>query len=88
MNTEILDKYWEYLRQKYRSKSTKYNYHRFVRLFLNWLQENKGKTYEDLTPRDTKEYKAFCLETYKVNGNVGRLNAINNFVDKFLQNFE
>ena len=84
MNTEILQKYWEYLRQEYQKQHTRENYYKFARLFLRWLEETKGKTVKNLTAKDTRDYKAYCLETYKVNGNVGRLNALNNFVDDFL----
>lgn len=85
MNFNIaLGRYEKYLRQVYRKRHTRKNYHRFVRNFLEWLDTHKGKGIEELTPDDTKDYKAFCIETYSVNGNVGRLNAVNNFVDKFL----
>jgi len=84
MDMEILKKYWKYLRQKYQKQGTKQNYYRSVRLFLRWLHDTKGKTYKRLTAKDTGDYKAYCLEKYKQNGNVGRINAINNFVDKFL----
>ena len=65
-------------------KNTRDNYVKFIQYFLEWLKKNKGKTYENLTPEDTKDYKAFCMENYKVNGNVSRLNSVNNFVDEFL----
>jgi len=81
---DILDEYWQYLRRKYHCENTRINNHKFAQLFLKWLQEEKHKTYRDMTPDDTKDYKAFCLEHYKINGNVGRLNGINNFVDGFL----
>ncbi|HEC77344.1 MAG TPA: hypothetical protein ENI33_08855 [Thermoplasmatales archaeon] len=84
MDEEILEKYWQYLRREYRKENTRKNYYKFVKYFLEWLWETKHKTYDELTPEDTKDYRAFCLENYKTNGNVGRLNAINNFVDKFL----
>jgi site-specific recombinase XerD len=84
MDTEILDKYKEYLRQNYKKQGTKKSYYRYVHLFLKWLYETIGKTAEELTPKDTKDYKAYCLEKYKTNSNVGRLNVVNNFVDEFL----
>lgn len=84
MNTEILNKYMEHLRQKYRKKSTRTNNLKYASIFLNWLDKTKQKTYKELMPQDTKDYKAFCLDNYKVNGNVGRLNSMNNFVDGFL----
>jgi len=84
MDEEILEKYWQYLRREYRKENTRKNYYKFVKYFLEWLWKTKHKTYEELTPEDTQDYRAFCLENYKTNGNVGRLNAINNFVDKFL----
>jgi len=85
MNEKILDEYHRHLCGKYRSKQTRKNYYKFVKLFLKWLQTKKNKTYKKLTPVDTQDYKAYCLDRYKINGNVGRLNAINNFVDNFLQ---
>ena len=79
-NAEILNKYWEYLRQKYRSNNTRQNNLKYAKWFLNWLQKEKNKSYEKLTPQDTRDYKAYCLDNYKQNGNVGRLNGINNFI--------
>lgn len=84
-NSNILDVYWQFLRRKYRSDHTRKNNIKFVKLFLKWIAETKSKNIEELTSDDTQDYKAFCLETYKINGNVGRLNAINNFVDDFLK---
>jgi len=81
----ILESYWQFLRRKYRSDHTRKNNMKFVKLFLKWLKETKSISLEHLTPDDTQDYKAFCLDTYKINGNVGRLNAINNFVDDFLK---
>lgn len=80
MNKKILDEYYRYLCGKYRSKETRKNYYKFIRIFLDWLSIEKKKTYKELKPTDTQEYKAYCLDHYKINGNVGRLNAINNFV--------
>ena len=84
MNEEILEKYKQYLRREYSKQSTRGNYYKFIQYFLKWLWDTKHKRYDQLTPDDTKDYKAFCLQHYKTNGNVGRLNAINNFVDNFL----
>lgn len=84
MNKEILKKYGQYLHQEYRKKHTRKNYYRFAKAFLRWLKDVKGKNVEELQPNDTAEYKAFCMTAYKVNGNVGRLNGLNNFMDKFL----
>jgi hypothetical protein len=84
MNGDILIKYMEYLRQEYRKKSTRTNKIGYARCFLRWLEETKGKSYRDLTSQDTRDFKAYCLENYKQNGNVGRLNALNTFVDGFL----
>jgi len=87
-NMEIIEEYKIFLRREYRKDHTRKNYYRFVKAFLNWIKKNKGKFYKQLTSDDTKDYKVFCQETFKVNGNVGRLNAVNNFVDKFLQRKE
>ncbi len=84
-NRDILDVYWTFLRRRYRSRHTRRNNMKFVRLFLKWLAEIKLKNIEELTSDDTQDYRAFCLENYKTNGNVGRLNAVNNFVDVFLK---
>jgi site-specific recombinase XerD len=84
MTQEILEKYKRYLLQHYRKAHTWKNYYRFTGYFLSWLTEVKGKTYKQLTKSDMDEYKAFCLQNYKTNGNVGRLSAVNNFVDDFL----
>lgn len=84
MDEEILEQYWQYLRQKYRKENTRYNCYKFAKYFLTWLRETEHKTYEELTPEDMGKYRAFCLENYKTNGNVGRLNAINIFVCEFL----
>ena len=83
MYEDILQAYKN--RQEYRKKHTRRNYYRHVKAFLQWIKENKGKkNTEDVQPVDTAEYKAFCMDTYEVNGNVGRLNGLNNFVAKFL----
>lgn len=84
-SSNILDVYWQFLRRKYRSRHTRRNNMKFVRLFLKWLAEVKSKNVEELTSDDTWDYRVFCLENYKINGNVGRLSAINNFVDVFLK---
>jgi len=81
---KILEKYEQYLRQNYSSKNTRVNYSKYAKNFLKWLNKEKGKTYDQLTPEDTKDYKAYCLAKFKPNGNVGRLNGVNNFVDEFL----
>lgn len=85
MTQEILEKYKGFLLQNYRKVHTWKNYYRFTGYFLNWLKEVKGKTYRQLTKSDMNDYKAFCLQRYKTNGNVGRLSAVNNFVDDFLK---
>ena len=63
---------------------TRKNYYRFVNNFKEWLSETKGKSLEEIKPEDTHEYKAYCQERFTVNGNVGRLSALNNFTGKFL----
>jgi len=85
MNEKIMEEYQQYLRGKYRNSNTRKNNYKFAKLFLRWTEEEKGKTCGQFTPDDTKDYKAFCLETYEVNGNVARLNSINNFLDDFLK---
>ena len=84
MKESILAEYHRYLRREYRKYSTQENYYKFVKIFLNWISEHKRKTYDQITPEETKDYKTFCVEHYAVNGNVARLNAVNNFVDEFL----
>jgi site-specific recombinase XerD len=81
----ILEVYWQFLRRKYRSDHTRKNNLKFIKLFLRWIADTKAKNLEEITSDDTQDYKAYCLDTYKINGNVGRLNAINNFVDDFLK---
>jgi len=49
------------------------------------MAKNLGyKTYGELNSDDTYSYKIYCIDNYKINGNVARLNAINNFTDGFL----
>jgi len=84
-NDEILQRYHQYLRQEYRKENTRKNYHRFVKHFLKWLYDTRGKNVDQIASDDTKDYKAFCTENYAVNGNVGRLNALNNFTIKLLE---
>ncbi|MCU0849747.1 MAG: site-specific integrase [Candidatus Thermoplasmatota archaeon] len=83
MGEEIMENYRQYLRGKYRKAHTQENYYRFVSDFQGWLEE-KGKSIEELAPQDTQDYKIYCTENYSLNGNVGRMNALNNFVGKFL----
>ena len=80
MNEKILERYYRNLCGKYRSKETRKNYHKFAKKFLEWLSTEKNKNYENLISDDTQDYRAYCLDHYKINGNVIRLNAINNFV--------
>jgi integrase/recombinase XerD len=84
MTEDILDAYARFLRREYRKENTQSNYHRFTRAFLHWIQTNKHKNHTELTSEDTKDYKTYCVEQYSINGNVARLNAVNNFVDEFL----
>ena len=84
MNEEIMEEYRQYLRGKYRKSHTRKNYYRFVNDFQKWLGETKGKSIEKLKTEDTQGYRAYCQEQYSVNGNVGRLSALNNFTGKFL----
>ena len=79
-----MEEYQQYLRGKYRKTHTQKNYYRFVNDFQEWLGETKGKSIEELKPEDTHEYRVYCIEKYSVNGNVGRLSALNNFTGKFL----
>jgi hypothetical protein len=65
-NSPLLDSYWQFLRRKYRSDHTRKNNIKFVKLFLKWIADTKSKTMEELTLEDTQDYKAFCLETYKL----------------------
>jgi integrase/recombinase XerC len=85
MNEKIMEKYKQYLRGKYRKSHTRKNYYRFVNDFQDWLYETKGKNIDELKPEDTYDYRAYCQECYSVNGNVGRLSALNNFTGKFLE---
>ena len=93
MNEMILEKYRKYLRREYPRIGTKVghtqkNYHRFTRYFLKWIEENKDKAYTELTPENLQDYRLYCVEKYKQNGNVGRLSAVNNFTAKFLERKE
>ena len=88
-NEERLFKYKQYLRREYPHRGTKVghtqkNYYRFTKDFLKWIEENKDKTYKELTFKDLQDYQLYCLEKFKQNGNVGRLSAVNNFTVKFL----
>jgi site-specific recombinase XerD len=85
MNKEIMEEYQQYLRGKYRKSHTRKNYYRFVNNFQEWLSETKGQSIEELKPEDTHEYRTYCQERFTVNGNVGRLSALNNFTGKFLE---
>jgi len=89
-NKHILDEYQQYLRREYPRTATKVghtqrNYHRFTRQFLEWIEDNKHKDYSELTKKDLQDYRTFCQEKYKQNGNVARLSAVNNFTLKFLK---
>lgn len=92
-NEKKLEEYRKYLRREYPRTETKvghtqYNYHRFTRQFLEWIEINKQKDYSELTLEDLQEYRAYCQEKFKQNGNVGRLSAVNNFTGKFLKRKE
>ena len=82
---DTLSKYRKFLRREYRKESTRCNYCRFVNDFLKWLYTTKGKNADKIISEDTQDFKAFCTEKYAVNGNVVRLNALNNFTNKLTQ---
>ena len=89
VNEEKLEEYKKYLRCEYPRRGTKVghtqkHYYRFTRYFLKWIEENKNKTYNEITSKDLQDYRIYCLEKYKQNGNVCRLNAVKNFTVKFL----
>jgi integrase/recombinase XerD len=92
-NGKKLEEYKQYLRREYPRTETKvghtqYNYHRFTRQFLEWIEINKHKDYSELTLKDLQGYRVYCQEKFKQNGNVGRLSAVNNFTEKFLKRKE
>ncbi|MFO8133669.1 MAG: tyrosine-type recombinase/integrase, partial [Thermoplasmatota archaeon] len=71
--------------QRYLKKNTRRNYHRHVKQCLNWIRDNTDTVDTDnLDEHDLGAYQAYCNDTYKQNGNVGRLHAVNNFTCKFL----
>jgi len=85
MNEEILEKFHKHLRGKYHKQSSIDNNYKFAKQLLDWIKKEKGKTYKDITKDDITDYKIYCLETFKINGNVARLNSVNNFLVKYLE---
>jgi len=86
---QALQEYERYLAREYRKKSTRHNYCRFTKQALDWLKKNRGKRdIDEITPEDTGEYKAWCIEKFAVNGNVSRLWALNHFTCRFLKRGE
>jgi hypothetical protein len=82
---QVLIDYEKYLRREYRKDSTRRNYRRFAEEALEWISCNTGtNTIEGLSNDHIGDYKTWCLDRYKINGNVGRLHALNNFTCKFL----
>ena len=57
MNEKIMEEYQKYLRGRYRNKNTRKNNYKFAKLFLGWVEEEKGKSYSKLTKEDTKDTK-------------------------------
>jgi integrase len=76
MNTEILNEFKQYLRQKYRKKWTIYSYYEFTKLFLQWI----NKPAKDITKEDLAKWKEFITQTYKSNGNLKRVISVNLFL--------
>jgi integrase len=75
MNEEILEKYNNHLRQKYRKKNTRYGYYEYVKLFL----QHADKSFEEITKEDLKEWHIYITEKYQVNGNIKRVQSVNYF---------
>jgi len=86
MNFErALQEYQRYLLSEYQKKNTRRNYYRFTTEALKWLKEDRAiSDTNEITKEHAVDWKAHCQEKYVVNGNVNRINAWNNFVDKFL----
>lgn len=86
---EALEEYRKYLNREYRKIRTREAYYRSTMKALKWIHQNRNKNdTNELTPEEIGEYKAYCMEKYKQNGNVIRLNSINNFTCKFLKKEE
>jgi integrase len=75
MNAEILDKYWEYLRQKYRKKNTRRVEYGHVKLCLKWI----AKPLEEITMEDLTKWRAYMIDRFKPNGNARRVASVNRF---------
>lgn len=81
---QALHAYQNYLSRNYRKKTTRKNYYKSVKKALHWLTENKHITDSDMVTReDLEDWRAYCNEHYKQNGNVSRFNALNNFFVHF-----
>jgi len=81
--------YMKYLAREYRNKNTRRNYYRFTKQALEWINKHRGKNDTDnITPEDTGEYRAWCIEKFKINGNVSRLWALNHFTRTILKKEE
>ena len=81
---QALHEYQKYLSRNYRKKTTQRNYYKSVKKALHWFKEHKNITDSDtVTREDLEDWRAYCNEHYKQNGNVSRFNALNNFFVHF-----
>lgn len=75
MNAEILDKYMEYLRQKYRKKNTRRVEYNQVKQCFKWI----NKPVETIAKQDLTKWRAYIIENFKPNGNSRRVSSVNRF---------
>lgn len=75
MNEEILEKYWEHLRGKYRKKQTRRVEYGQVKLCLKWINKPVSK----ITKQDLNNWRAYIIENFKTNGNCRRITSVNHF---------
>ena len=76
MHRNILEKYYHYLRQKYRKNRTIYANYEFTKLFLQWI----NKPAKRITKKDVNRWKEYITQRYKPNGNIRRISSVNNFL--------
>jgi len=72
---DIMEEYQNYLRGKYRKRNTIYGYYEYAKLFLNYVD----KDIDEINKDDLKKWHIYITDRYEVNGNIKRIQAVNDF---------
>jgi len=81
---KIIDEYYDYLCGRSISETTRLNYTKFPKTFLNYIKKQAN----DITQLDIDEYVRYCILNRKHNGNGTRFRCLKYFFNWLGKNFE